>query len=90
MANPNWKKGVSGNPSGRPKDVGIISEIAKLHTDEAITKLVKWMRSDNPKASVAACMAILDRGWGKPHQSVGVEGNLALDLNKATERAKAG
>jgi hypothetical protein len=26
------------------------------------------MRSDNPKASVAATQALLDRGWGKPVQ----------------------
>jgi hypothetical protein len=35
-----------------------------------------WMRSDNPRASVAAAQALLDRGFGKPQQSVdaGVEG----------------
>ncbi len=29
-----------------------------------------WMRSTNPKASVAATALILDRGWGKPSQAI--------------------
>ena len=33
-----------------------------------IETLVSWMRSDNPRASVAACQALLDRAWGKAGQ----------------------
>jgi hypothetical protein len=38
------------------------------------------MRSDNPRASVAAAQALLDRGCGKPQQSVdaNVEGGSGL------------
>ena len=62
-------KGKSGNPGGRPKDTAQIKELAQKLCPEAIAKLAEWMRSDNPKASVAACTALLDRGYGKPNQS---------------------
>jgi hypothetical protein len=46
-------KGQSGNPGGRvgvPKEV---RELARTHTKAAIDKLAVWMRSDDPRASVA-------------------------------------
>jgi hypothetical protein len=71
---PKFQPGQSGNPSGRPKSDADIKALARTHTQEAINKLVDWMRSDNPKASVAACVALLDRAWGKAPQSVTGEG----------------
>ena len=63
-----FKKGVSGNPGGRPKEAPEVKELARQHSEEAIERLVLWMRSKEAKASVAACNAILDRAWGKPLQ----------------------
>ncbi len=63
-------KGQSGNPSGRPKDAIRVADTAREYTQEAIERLVSWMRSDNPKASVAASNALLDRGWGRPVQAI--------------------
>jgi hypothetical protein len=65
-----FQKGQSGNPGGRPKDIGDIKALAKQYTAEAIERLVYWMRSDEPKASVPAANALLDRGWGKAAQAV--------------------
>lgn len=65
-----FKKGQSGNPGGRPKEDGEVKALAKKHTAEAIERLVHWMKSENAKASVSACVALLDRGWGKPSQEV--------------------
>ena len=45
-----------------------IRSLARKHTEEALERLVYWMRSDNPKASVSSSAALLDRGWGKPAQ----------------------
>lgn len=69
-----FKKGRSGNPGGRPKIEGEIKELARTYTQEAVERLVEWMRSTNPKASVGAAIALLDRGWGKPAQAVELGG----------------
>lgn len=70
-----FKKGQSGNPGGRPKEDNEVKNLARVHTKRAIERLAFWMESDNPKASVAASQALLDRGYGKPAQAItGPEG----------------
>ena len=69
-----FKKGKSGNPGGRPKETHDVKLLAREHTAEAIERLVEWMRSDNAKASVSACNAILNRGYGTPAQSMELTG----------------
>ncbi len=64
-----FEKGQSGNPGGRPKEDAGVRAAARLHGIEAIDKLVELMNGDNPRISVAAAQAILDRGFGKPAQS---------------------
>lgn len=64
-----FQKGQSGNPGGRPKDSHDVAELARTYTKEATERLVFWMRSDDPRASVAASEKLLDRGHGKPAQS---------------------
>lgn len=44
--------------------------MAKAYTAAAIERLAHWMMSDEPKASVAAANALLDRAWGKPVQAL--------------------
>jgi hypothetical protein len=55
-----FQKGKSGNPGGRPKESDDVKELARQHSTEAIQRLAMWMRSDNAKASVSACNALLD------------------------------
>jgi hypothetical protein len=64
-------KGQSGNPGGRPKEDGEVKALAREYTEEAIERLVFWMRGDNPKASVTAAQTLLDRGYGKAPQAIG-------------------
>ncbi len=75
-----WKPGESGNPKGMEPGLGHVRELAKLHTGEAIEKLVEIMRDDDAPHSAqgAAANALLDRGWGKPDQAVSVESGASL------------
>ncbi len=49
-----------------------IRSLARSHTDKAIKTLANIMDDTEcpPAARVAAAQALLDRGWGKPNQSV--------------------
>lgn len=60
-----WKPGKSGNPAGRPKG---IEKLAREHTEAAIATLVREL--NNPRNCVPAAVALLDRGWGKPKQTI--------------------
>lgn len=64
--------------SGR-KDGELIRELKELagsYREEAILRLAYWMRSDNPKASIPATIALLDRSDGKPFQTIAADDDL--------------
>lgn len=68
-----FQKGQSGNPGGRPKEIGHVRDLAKAHTEASIETLAQ-IRGDlaAPHAArVAAAQALLDRAWGKPSQAIG-------------------
>ncbi len=73
----NWKPGQSGNPSGRPKIVGEIQHLARKATTLAIETLTRIAsdRKAPPAAQVAAAVALLDRGYGRPGQAVDLNVN---------------
>ena len=69
--NPNWVKGVSGTPGGRSKKLAEVKQLAQAHTVDAIKALVAICKESNSdSARVAAAVALLDRGHGKPVQTV--------------------
>ena len=81
MSNPNWTPGVSGNPSGKPKDP--TKALAKKYSEEALETIYQLMQSSAvaPKVRVLAAEIILNRAWGKPTTSVeltGAEGGPLL------------
>jgi len=72
MANPNWKPGISGNPSGRPKIVGEIRTLAREHTAAALKTLIDIAGDKKAPAAarVAAAAHLLDRGYGRPETKI--------------------
>lgn len=93
-----FKKGESGNPSGRSPvvmpDGRSLTEVAREHTTKAVDCLVAMVEDEKAPhaAKVSAATALLDRGWGRPRQDLGVdiksnEGIAAL-LEAARKRAR--
>jgi hypothetical protein len=89
-------KGQSGNPGGKAKvlvDGRTLTDLARDHTEQAVTALVNVL--DDPEAThsaiVGAATALLDRGWGRPRQDVGIEmksdETVAALLEQARKRA---
>jgi len=69
--NGTFSPGHSGNPTGRPAVVAEITELARAHTAEAIATLVAICRNGaSESARVAAANSLLDRGYGRPAQSI--------------------
>ena len=65
-----FEKGKSGNPGGRPKEAAEVKRLAQEKGKEAIGKLVELLSCGEARTELAAAQAILDRGFGKPTQTI--------------------
>jgi hypothetical protein len=70
--------GKSGNPGGRPKAAFDVQALARQHTEQAVRTLVEALR--DPRLKVQAAQALLDRGWGRPPQTIQTEGQTSIAL----------
>jgi hypothetical protein len=78
MPNPtgrgDFRKGRSGNPGGRPRQLASVMHEARQYTLEAIHALAKLMRTANSESvRLNAAEAILSRGWGRPTQALQID-----------------
>jgi hypothetical protein len=57
-----------------------IKALARVHTETALRVLVGIMNAEAAphSARVSAATVVLNRGWGQPHQSVDISGELSL------------
>jgi hypothetical protein len=63
-----FPKGVSGNPAGKKRHEVNVQALARTFTEAAVLTLVECLA--DPKHKVAAAVALLDRGWGRPTQHI--------------------
>lgn len=90
--NPNWVKGISGNPGGRPKVAAEFRERAQREIDgEGFKILVAMMRNDMPESEDRryAITKLLEYAYGKPQQNVDltasgpiIKAYIGVDLDK--------
>ena len=76
-----FQPGQSGNPGGRPKGEAKIREAAREHTDAALGVLVTALGDEDARVRLKAAEVILDRGWGKPAQTIGGDPENPLQLS---------
>src|SRR5215469_1859131 len=72
-------KGQSGNPGGRSRAPLNVQELARTHTEDAIQTLAECLR--DPRHKVAAAVALLERGWGRPTQVVAGDGERPVAIS---------
>ena len=68
-----FKPGQSGNPSGKPKGTSEFRELCRSHTPDCVARLRELLDHKDGRVAVRAAEVLLDRGWGKPAQTVRVE-----------------
>lgn len=78
-----FQPGQSGNPGGRPKGDSELRAAAREHTEQALAVLVSGLADEDPRIRLKAAELMLDRGWGKPTQTIDatLRGNLAEILS---------
>jgi hypothetical protein len=84
-----FRPGYSGNPGGRPAVVSELQKLARAQTPAALAALIEVLSDagNPPSARVAAAVALLDRGYGRPSNAVVIETAEAAYAND-DERAE--
>jgi hypothetical protein len=72
-------KGASANPRGRPLENDELKKLARQQGSAAIVRLTQLMYSDDEQVAHAAAKTLLDRGYGRPEQSIALDGNVTVN-----------
>lgn len=78
-----FRKGQSGNPSGRPKTIKEVRDLAREEAPRAFRRVVKLIDSDDERVAFVAAQEVLNRAYGKPSQQVEVRRQVLSDLSDA-------
>jgi hypothetical protein len=65
-----WKPGQSGNPRGRPPAPVDIAALAREHGPRCIAVAAELLDDPDSRIRLGALTALLDRGFGKPRQTI--------------------
>jgi hypothetical protein len=78
-----FKKGVSPNPSGRPKTPAEMKEAFRAHTPEAIDYLGRLVMDETarPADRIRAAEIIIDHGIGKAAQELQITGERNFSIS---------
>ena len=78
---------MSGNPNGRPRLEVDIAALARAHGPKCIEVAYRLMMHDkDSKVRLAACVALLDRGFGKPKVEIEANGTSMIELHLVAAR----
>ena len=85
-----FQPGQSGNPTGRPRNPKNIAELRELAREKTGAMLEFLSKAAlNPKVSmtvrVQAATEVLNRGWGRPQQSLDLNHGVQSDLAQLLE-----
>jgi hypothetical protein len=84
-------KGQSGNPKGRnpkPRELHEIEELAKTMSVPALMRLSYWVGADDPRASISAAIALLNRAYGMPKQALAMTADITVSENNVIEEMR--
>ncbi len=75
MANPAWKPGVSGNPSGKSRLKLLSDDLRRMLTQDPvrIRRVTEKLVTMAEEGDLTAIQMIFDRLEGKPHQSIEID-----------------
>ena len=75
-----FKKGQSGNPGGRPKQEKLVVEAARAAGNRCVEVLRELIEHDDPKVRMAAADHLLNRGFGKPKQTINDDREIVVQF----------
>jgi hypothetical protein len=83
-------RGVSGNPTGRraAQPAYDLVKQCRAATPELVQRLVALTAHKDARVALAATQYVLDRAWGRPRQSLDVEGGPPVILASVLEDAR--